>query len=190
MLVVLTVLIVGFTIWSQMRRKRAADPARAAIQGGEGALSDPRVATPVDILFLALFVFAIWEAIGWPRSVAMLPLVCAVPGALLCAGALWRDVRLLRARSGGAPPPGVPGTEAFDLSAATFFLLWVVGIVVATVLFGQLVALPAGMAAYLLLRGDRGWKLALAYGVAGWLFLYFMFGRLINVIWYPSVLLG
>ena len=74
--------------------------------------------------------------------------------------------------------------------AALFFLLWIAAIVVATVLFGQLVALPVMMAAYLLLRGGRGWKLALGYGVAGWLFLYLMFDRVIAVVWYPSLVFG
>ena len=46
------------------------------------------------------------------------------------------------------------------------------------------------MALYILMRTDFGWKVALIYAAAGWAFLFFMFDRIINVMWYPSVLLG
>ncbi|MEK9647424.1 MAG: hypothetical protein VW547_17945 [Alphaproteobacteria bacterium] len=44
------------------------------------------------------------------------------------------------------------------------------------------------IAAYLLLRGGHGWKVALGYAVGSWRFLYLMFDRVIAVVWYPSLL--
>lgn len=179
-IVVITVLI---TVWTQTRRRIAPAAARQVSQGGgEGDYTDPRVAVPTDVAFLALFAFAIWQAVEWPRSVSLLPLVCAVPGLLLCMGALWRDVSLMQ-RTGGDRTAIKP----FDGGAALFFLLWAAAIVAGTMLVGQLIALPVCMTLYLLLRGQHGWKIALAYGVAGWAFLYFMFDRIIAVVWHPSV---
>ena len=187
-ILVLTVLVICYTAWKQIARNREskADNAVAA-PGGEGAFSEPRTAVIVDFLFLAVFVFAIWKASGWPNSVAMLPLVAAVPGALLALGALQRDIRALCRPA--ETPEDAAAQDGFHPGAALFFLLWIAAIVVTTVLFGQLVALPVMMAAYLL-RGGRGWKLALGYGVAGWLFLYLMFDRVIAVVWYPSLVFG
>ena len=186
---VLVVLVIAYTVWKQVagRRRAARADADAPVvaPGGEGAFSEPRTAVVMDLVFVALFAFAIWQAAGWPGSVAMLPLAAAIPGGVLALGALWRDTRLLL-----APTGTTEAGDGFQFGAAVFFLMWIAAIVVTTVLFGQLVALPVMMAAYLLLRGGRGWKLALAYGVGGWLFLYLMFDRVIAVVWYPSLVLG
>ena len=187
-ILLLTVLVIGYTAWKQVQRHRQGREGIVAAPGGEGAFAEPRAAVATDILFLAVFVFAIWQAAGWQKSVAMLPLVAAIPGAVLAFGVLWRDIRILRRRS--AAGPGGPTEEAFNAGSALFFVLWIAGIVVGTVLFGQLVALPVMMAAYLLTRGGRGWKLALGYGIAGWLFLYLMFDRVIAVVWYQSLVFG
>jgi putative tricarboxylic transport membrane protein len=181
-ILIITIATILFTVYSQTKRRLKQAKDGDAPQDGEGGYSDPRVAVPTNAVMLAVFAFAIWQAAGWPKSVAMLPLVSAVPGLLLCLGALWRDGKLLRA---GIGPAG--DTKPFDTGAALFFLAWSAGIVVGTMLFGQLVALPAAMAAYLLLRGSHGWKLALAYAAVGWVFLYFMFDLAIAVVWYPSV---
>ena len=186
---VLVVLVIAYTVWKQVagRRRAARADADAPVvaPGGEGAFSEPRTAVVMDRVCVALFAFAIWQAAGWPGSVAMLPLAAAIPGGVLALGALWRDTRLLL-----APTGTTEAGDGFQFGAAVFFLMWIAAIVVTTVLFGQLVALPVMMAAYLLLRGGRGWKLALAYGVGGWLFLYLMFDRVIAVVWYPSLVLG
>ena len=188
-ILILTILVIGYTAWKQVARNRESKAENmVATPGAEGAFSEPRTAVIVDVMFLAVFVFAIWTASGWPNSVAMLPLVAAIPGALLALGALQRDIRLLRRPA--VTPEEAAAADGFQPGTALYFLLWIAAIVVATVLFGQLVALPVMMAAYLLLRGGRGWKLALGYGVAGWLFLYLMFDRVIAVVWYPSLVFG
>jgi putative tricarboxylic transport membrane protein len=187
-LVVVTALVVGYTVWRQVQERRR--PAVAGPDGeavkimGEGAFSDPRAAVVTDAVLFAVLVAAIWIATAWPRSVAMLPLVAAVPALALTAFALARDVSALRR----GDPPDVAAGENDGWGGAVFFLLWIAGIVVATLIAGQLVALPLMMAAYLLLRGGHGWKVALGYAVGGWLFLYLMFDRVIAVIWYPSLL--
>jgi hypothetical protein len=185
-LVILFIIVVTVVVSArgQIRRRLSATRRGEKVRDeGEGAFSDPRVAVPVNAAILALFLFAIWEAANWPRSVALLPLVCAVPGALLSAAVLARDVLLVRERLRGVPGPSIE----LDARGALFFMVWVAGIVAATILAGQLVALPLFMTLYLLFRGDHGWKVALGYGVVGWAFLFFMFDRIINVVWYPSV---
>ncbi len=182
-LLVATILIVGYTVWRQVQeRRRSAATGDAVKIMGEGAFSDPRAAVVTDAVLFALLAAAIWIATAWPRSVAMLPMVAAVPALALTAFALCRDVVALR--RGDRPEAAIGESDGW--SAAIFFLLWIAAIVVATLVAGQLVALPLMMAAYLLLRGGHGWKVALGYAVAGWLFLYVMFDRIIAVVWYPS----
>jgi len=189
-LLVVTVLIVGYTVWRQVQERRrlaAAGPDEETSKVmGEGAFSDPRAALATDTVMFAVLVAAIWIATAWLRSVAMLPLVAAVPALVLTAAALAGDISALRR---GDRPESATG-ESGGWGAAIFFLLWIAGIVVATLVAGQLVALPLMMAAYLLLRGGHDWKVALGYAVGGWLFLYLMFDRIIAVIWYPSLLFG
>lgn len=185
-ILIITVITIAVTVWGQVRhRLKVAAGKETALQGGEGGFSDPRVALPLDVLILLSFGWAIFEARDWPQSVAMFPLVAAVPGLLLCTVALLRDGRLLWVRH-GAVRPAAEATENFR--GMMFFLIWIAGIVGATVLVGQLIALPVFMTLYLLLRGDHNWRLAFAYGVAGWAFLYLMFDQIINVVWYPSLI--
>ena len=189
-LLVVTILIVGYTVWRQVQERRrlaAAGPDEETSKVmGEGAFSDPRTALATDTVMFAVLVAAIWIATAWLRSVAMLPLVAAVPALVLTAAALAGDISALRR---GDRPESATG-ESGGWGAAIFFLLWIADIVVATLVAGQLVALPLMMAAYLLLRGGHDWKVALGYAVGGWLFLYLMFDRIIAVIWYPSLLFG
>lgn len=180
----IVLITIALSVWGQIRRnRRVKQGLEEKMEGGEGSRPDPRAAVPTDFVLFAVFAFAIWQAAQWPTSVSLLPLVCAVPGALLALSALWRDGALLRAGD-------FAQTRPFDGKAALFFLVWTVGILVGTVFFGQLVALPIGMAAYLLLRSETDWKIAIAYAVVGWAFLYFMFDRIIAVLWYPSILFG
>ncbi len=184
-ILVITIVAIVLSVRGQISRKRSAKASPESAQGGEGGYSDPRVAIPLNLAMLILFGWAIQQAAGWPKSVAMLPLVAAVPGALLVLGALVNDVRQLK--GGDWRAAAAAEDRQVDLRAALFFLLWVGGIVVCTILIGQLIALPVFMALYLLLRGDHDWKLALGYAAAGWAFLYFMFDRIIAVVWYPSI---
>ncbi|CAN0572160.1 unnamed protein product, partial [Laminaria digitata] len=136
-ILILTVLVIAYTAWKQIARNRENKAGTAAATpGGEGAFAEPRAAVAVDLLFLAVFAFAIWQAAGWPKSVAMLPLVAAIPGAVLAFGALVRDIRALRI---AALPPGreTRPEDAFNPGAALFFLLWIAAIVLATILLGQ-----------------------------------------------------
>ncbi len=184
-ILIIALVAIGLSVRSRLHLRSAASGSEeTTIQGGEGSHSDPRIAVPVNALLLALFAWAVQHALGWPKAVGLLPLVAAVPAVILTLAALWCDVQLLRGPTAGRL--AASGEDRFDARAALFFLFWTAGIVVGTVLVGQLIALPAFMALYLLVRGDHSWKLGLGYAAAGWAFLYFMFERIIAVVWYPS----
>ena len=63
------------------------------------------------------------------------------------------------------------------------------GVVGLTVLVGQAIAIPVFILAYLRVRGQTSWKIALTYATIAGLVLYFMFGELIGILWYPSILI-
>ena len=46
------------------------------------------------------------------------------------------------------------------------------------------------MGLYVMVWGGYRWWLGLLYAAAGFAFLFGMFDRVINVLWYPSLLLG
>ena len=58
----------------------------------------------------------------------------------------------------------------------------------ATVVAGQLFAMPAFIALYFLFAGGFAWRHALLSAVGAWTFLYVLFDRIIAVVWYPSLL--
>ena len=63
---------------------------------------------------------------------------------------------------------------------------WV--LLAATILAGQLVALPIFVALYILFVGKYAWWTAVLSAVGAWTFLHVLFDRVIATIWYPSLL--
>ena len=63
---------------------------------------------------------------------------------------------------------------------------YLVMILIMTLLFGQLIALPVMIAVYLAWWGREKWTIVAAQAIAAWLVLYFMFGELMRTIWQPA----
>jgi TctA family transporter len=156
------------------------------VQGGEGAQSVPSISLAFTALALFIFAYAIAVAQGWPKSVKLLPMTIAVPGLLLCLAAMGQAVRdFARSRRGDRAPELQTGT---DLRKSLHFLVWLFAILVVTLLAGQLVALSLFAALYLVFWGGYSWRFSVLYAGVGLLFVYVMFGEIIHVLWYPSLL--
>jgi putative tricarboxylic transport membrane protein len=146
-------------------------------------------------LILAVVVFAITggQALGWDKAAAQFPLVVAAPALFLGLLALVQDgriIRRLRHREDGTPVPLVETSVILrELPKASLLLASLVAVVGLTVLVGQAISIPVFILAYLLVRGRTSWKLALSYATVAGLVLYFMFGELIGILWYPSLLI-
>ena len=176
----LIALTVAFAVRANSRRKRLPE----GVQIGETGRTDHVVGLGLLAVFLAVFVYAMVPALGWPRDTGNFPLITVIPAIVLAVVAMalsWRELTAIRSAGEEAFP------AAGDLVKAGHFLLWLLGIVAVTYLAGQLVALPLFMALYILVWGRYKWWLALIYAAGGWAFLYVMFDRVIAVMWYPSI---
>src|SRR5690606_17570919 len=89
--------------------------------------------------------------------------------------------RLLAAGVGGTM-----GRAEIRPVLSTFGFL--IGVIVASMLIGQMAALPLMIGAYLLFWARERWTMALAQAVVAWAILYFLFERLIHPIWMQPLL--
>jgi TctA family transporter len=182
-LAMVALLVVSIGLEIRRRRPREATPQ---IEGAPvfGAPAEPPSSLPaslgLDALLLGLFAAALALAWGWSNDAAMFPVAIAVTGLAIVAVVLFADLRRF---SAGAQP--FDDAVTWSKIAALFaFLLGLCGL---TVLLGQLVALPAIVAAYLLWWGKEGIGIALAYAAVSWVVLYVTFDRLLNTIWQAPV---
>ena len=177
---VLIVLSIVFAI--RRRRKRRETGTRIVADLGR---TDPVVSMVAVGMLLAACVYGLVPTFAWPADVGGTPMITMIPAICLAIVALWqgaREIRRLRAEGGEIFP--VRG----ELPRVGHLYLWWVGVFALTVVSGQMVALPAFVALYLLVWGRYRWWIALVYAAAAWVFLYVMFDRIVAVLWYPSLL--
>lgn len=148
---------------------------------GETETWDPKISVFMLALIAAAFVYALIPAWSWPADTGRIPMVTAIPGIVLCAFALIQA---------GRTSPGAVSIGGAAFGRAVYFFVWLCGAGAATMIAGQLVALPLFMALYILVWGGYKWWLGALYGVTGLAFLYVMFEKVVAVIWYPSLIFG
>jgi putative tricarboxylic transport membrane protein len=174
---------------------------RARRQNKEGTAVRIRETQNEDQLagfvFIAIMVFifflAGWQSLGWDRATGQFPIVVCVPAIILGVLALRRDGSSLketyRLTANGFKGLISESLVARELPKASLLLLSLAGIVGLTVLFGQAVAIPIFILGYLIIRGKTTWNFALSYALISAVIIYFMFGELIGILWYPSIFL-
>ena len=108
---------------------------------------------------------------------------------VLAACAVYFDWKAIRLAPESAAAPVWAAIHSEELRRTLKFFGWLVGIVVATVLFGQHIALPAFIALYLLVWGQYGWRIALTYAAAGLALMIVLFDYMSPTLWYPALLL-
>jgi hypothetical protein len=185
-LVVAMMALLALSIGLEIRRRRTAEPARQSAEGPAiRPLSEAPASLPaslgLDGLLLALFAAALALAWGWSNDAAMFPVTIAVAGLAAAAVVLVAD---LRGISAGAPPYD----DAVTWPKLAVLFGFLIGLCMLTILLGQLVALPAVVAAYLLWWGRERIGMALGYAAAAWLVLYVTFERLLHTIWQTPLL--
>lgn len=183
--IVLILLAVAVLTIVMSVRKTLQQKARAEA----GPQAEDRQITPAEqagsarfgvvfaVVAAAGFAFALWEARGWPAALAAFPVAMAVPGlicAVLAGTTDWRR-RFSDHRS-----------DPFPLGVLVEFSLWLGGIVLLTVAFGQMIALPVFTLAFLLLKARAKPVLACVYAGGVTLLLWGIFDQVIHVAWYPS----
>ncbi|MBT3915422.1 MAG: hypothetical protein HOF23_03560, partial [Rhodospirillaceae bacterium] len=80
--------------------------------------------------------------------------------------------------------------EKADFGRSTSFIAYLIGILVASMIVGQMIALPAFVAIYLWRWGHYNWKICLSYAAITWAFIYGFYDQIMHLFFYPSLLFG
>ena len=185
----LVVLTLALSAWRYATSKRRPDGPAI----GEGTERNLTVSVPLAAAMTALFVWAAVESLAWPAMVRQFPLTAAIPAAALSLAVLWIEGRALRAavaEAGGFRAVAAADTRNAVLGRACVFFGYLITVIAVGYLFGQMVALPLFIAAYLWRWGGYGWTVCLGYAAAGWAFLYLFYGKVMNVFWHQPLLFG
>jgi TctA family transporter len=174
--------VIGLNVWRTLRRRRL--PGRPT-----GPRPAARAATLIAALLAVGFSLSLVEASEWSRDVGLMPIVVSAVALTLAVIVLSGEGRRwLGARRSVTPSDDTSSSKNEPLRAVGFFL-WMSLVPALTLLVGQLIALPAFVAAYLAVRRTSPWLTIVCYVVGTWLFLFFLFGKAVHVIWYPGWLL-
>jgi hypothetical protein len=172
-----------YAVIGAMRRRRART-AGIDVAAEESGAGDARVSLGLSVFMAGIFVAAIVTALPWPATVSRFPLAIAVPALLLGLFALWQDVAARRTAGAPADAAALRHQGLWVL----IFVGWLGFVIAATVLVGQLIALPLFVFLFLLLTARTRWWAAGLYAAAVGGFLYVMFDQVVGTIWYPGLL--
>ena len=183
-LAVLTIIVSGL-------RARRQNKEGTAVKIKETQNEDQLAGFVFIFIMVLVFFLAGWQSIGWDRATGQFPIVVCVPAVILGLLALVRDGSSLKSSyqttKNGFKDLVAESQVARELPKASLLLLSLAGIVGVTVLFGQAVAIPIFNLGYLIIRGKTTWAFAFSYALISGVILYFMFGELIGILWYPSI---
>ena len=116
-----------------------------------------------------------------------------MPGAIIVAIVLVRDCRdlgsVVGAADGWRRAVEAAAERALLGRSATFFG-YLLCLLAAAYLVGQMIALPLYIIVYLRRWGGYGWRISLGYAAVGWLVLYGFYDQVMHVMWHQPLLLG
>jgi putative tricarboxylic transport membrane protein len=186
LIIVALILFTLITAWRKANKNRTDGNMKEV---GDGAdIDNPRLALPFDILLLVIFAGAAMVALTWVPAARFMPLVATLPAIALLLIIIWRDAKAVRERK--AIPAGPEADAATAHTAGLLrggkFYLWMLGIVGATLIIGQYIALTCFVALYLRVWGKVGWRLTLVYTAVSAAVLYLLFNLVVPVLWHES----
>ena len=193
-IIVLIVLTVVFAVRKQ-KKKSAEEAAMANMSGtddseeevkvtAEGAKVCPPASWPIAALLILLFIYCFYEAMAWSFSPKVFPQTVSTIGFVLAIGALTFDLKHLSALRAGTATPDVVGVDKAYVLKSLYFLSWLVGIFVLTLIIGQFPTLLLFVILYLKVWGNFSWKVILIYTISAIAFLLIMFNEVVPVLWY------
>lgn len=186
-IIVLILLTLFFSIRGIIKARSTGD----APETGEGAERNPLLSLPLTIALSAIFVWAYFESQQWPSEVKQFPVAIAVPGAVLAFVILFFDIRAairFVGDNGGLAGAFAAASQKAVFGSAAIFFLYLLAVLLATLVIGQVAALVGFIALYLWRWGGYGWKVSAGYAAAGWLLLYVFYDRIMSILWHPSLL--
>jgi putative tricarboxylic transport membrane protein len=197
-LIVFIVLTIVLTMMQYVRRRRRIrrGEQKAVHVDLSGDASGIRPASlPLAVFSLALAAWATWSVSNLSYEAALFPLTATIPALLLFILIIGQEFAGFRrqAAASGTSAAGHINAAAKPTARSREMVLmhfWFAGIIAATWIAGQLVALPLFSLAYLILVARVSWLYAGIYSATAFFVLYIMFDKIINVIWFPSLLLN
>tara|TARA_Y100001934_G_scaffold235816_1_gene286859 strand:- start:454 stop:2478 length:2025 start_codon:yes stop_codon:yes gene_type:complete len=192
-IIALTVITVIYAMRNQ-RKKRAEQAAKendpsAQAEGAsmvveEGGKDCPPASWPIAALLIAIFAYCFYEAVPWTFSPKVFPQTVAITGLLLAFGALFYDLKGVSAIKAGTAASDVVGVEKEYVLKSLYFLSWLLGIFILTLIIGQFPTLLLFVILYLRIWGKYSWKLIVIYTLGATAFLLIMFNEIVPVMWY------
>ena len=190
-IVVAIEILIVVTIAYAIRGRR---PRGDVSEAGEGAKRNPVLSLPLAGGLLAAFAVAYGITRGFDEAAtAQFPNAILITALPLAGWVLLRDVLAARGAVEGAAGLGNALRAAAgkaDLGQSLKFIGVILAVFVITYLVGQLVALPLFVAAYLLTWGGYGWRVGLGYAAIVAVVLWAFYGRLMGLLFHPSLLFG
>jgi len=168
------IVLLGFALFKLVRRRGA--PPAFSVEGDERG--NPGLSVLVAGAVLALFAGGLVIARHWPWDAGFFPMSVTIPGVVLAASMLVREVLAwLRA----------PRTKALPgLGAEAMVFVMFLALIGGTMLLGQILAIPLVFLLYLLFTSRVRWTVAVWQAGVAALVLYVLFDQLLHVVWYPS----
>ena len=121
------------------------------------------------------------------------PLLVSTTGIILLACIIFFDFKEVREQvreASGFDAAVTASFEKAEFGRSTSFIGYLIGILVASIVVGQLIALPAFVAIYLWRWGNYNWKICLSYAAVAWTFIYGFYDQVMHLFFYPSMLFG
>jgi TctA family transporter len=185
----LTAITLAFSIRGVLRSKRSGEQPKS----GEGREENFFLSLPLSLILFAAFSFAAIEATNWSLPVAQFPLFIATPAIILCLVVLTGDVRGVFAVSSGPDGFGTALSKAAEramMGDACQFFGYLLAMLFLTPIIGQIASLCLFVSLYLWRWGGYGARVSLGYAFIGWVFLFGFYDRVMNVLWFDSLLSG
>ena len=193
--VIIELLIIATIVFAirGRRPKGEVSDAGEASEAGEGAKRNPLVSAPLAGGLLAAFAVAYGVTRGFEQAAtAQFPNAILIVALPLAAWVLIRDTMAARVAVGGDGFASAwrAAADKAELGSSARFIGIMLAIVGVTWLAGQLVALPLFVAAYLMIWGGFGWRVACLYAAVVLVVLWAFYGQLMGLLFHPSLLFG
>ena len=183
----LTAMTLAFSVRGILRARRAGDEPKS----GEGREQNFFLSLPLSLILLMAFSAAAIRATHWELPVGQFPLTIAAPAILLCLFVLFHDMRGVvvagRAEDGFSSALSKAAERAM-LGGASHFFGYLLAMLMAAYIIGQIAALCLFVSLYPWRWGGYGARISLGYAFIGWVFLFGFYDRVMNVLWFDSTL--
>ncbi len=147
--------------------------------------ADPTIKLVAISMLLAFSIWGLMPTFTWATDVGSIPMMTFIPAIGLAVLALvlgLKEIRHVHSSGGDVFP------SRRNLGQIAHLHFWWAGIVVTTIVVGQLIALPLFVACHIRFVVKRSWLTAILCAAGTWAFIHILFDRVMAVIWYPSML--